>query len=252
MNKPYERRIPFESVFNFRDLGGYRTRDGRTVRWRRLFRSSEIQRITPNEVEYARNELGVTTVIDLRQPEVAVLEGTGPLAEPPVKYVNISLYEDKVEEDLERLMSNQPPMWEDYVMRLKQPAFGKGIVRALEVMAGQEDGAAVFHCSAGKDRSGKLAAVILGIMGVSDADIVRDYAMTARYIPPQIDYWWKNDPESSPYFHRVPPYMYDSRPETMEYVLEALYSEYGSMRGYVEAHGGSQSLFTRLENTLLE
>jgi protein-tyrosine phosphatase len=59
MQGPYERHIRFASVFNFRDLGGYHTRDGRTVRWRRLFRSSEIQRMTEAEAAYVRDHLGV-------------------------------------------------------------------------------------------------------------------------------------------------------------------------------------------------
>ena len=137
-------------------------------------------------------------------------------------------------------------------MRLNQPEFGGGIVEALETIASLDKGATVFHCSAGKDRAGKLAAVILGILGVPDEDIVRDYAMSARYMPRQIDYWWENDPESSPYFERLLAYMYDSRPETMEHVLETLYRKHGSIRGYVEAHGGNESLFGRLEDALLE
>ena len=82
----FERHIPFEGVFNFRDLGGYRTRDGRTVRWRRLFRSDELHLMTNAEVAEARGVLGLTTVIDLRDPKVVAQDGTGPLIKPPIAY----------------------------------------------------------------------------------------------------------------------------------------------------------------------
>ena len=185
MQGPYERHIPFESVFNFRDLGGYHTRDGRTVQWRRLFRSSEIQRMTAAEAAYVRDDLGVRTIIDLRQPTVTARDGKGPLAEGPVSYVNIALYSDDLAASLARLRLAPPPMMEDYLQRLKQPQCGEGIVQALHIIAQQTSGATVFHCAAGKDRAGVLAAVILGLLGVPEGDIVQDYAMSAKYMPRQ-------------------------------------------------------------------
>ena len=244
----HERHIPFARVFNFRDLGGYQTRDGRTVRWRRLFRSSEMQHLTADEATYAREHLGVRTVIDLRHPhEITVKDGTGPLPTTPVQYVNISLYPSDGASDGARWL----PMAEDYLQHLQHPAFGAGIVRALRVIADPASGTTVFHCAAGKDRTGKLAAILLGLLGVRDEDIVRDYALSAKYMPRQIDDWWQHDPTASAYFARVPPYLYDTRPETMEDVLTTLYRAYGSMRGYVEAHGATPALMQRLEDMLL-
>lgn len=250
MQAPYERHIPFDNVFNFRDLGGYSTRHGQTIPWRRLFRSSEIHRMTGAEAAYARDHLNVRTVIDLRQSAVTVRDGTGPLAAGSVHYVNIALYSDELAANPEQLRLSPPPMVEDYLGRLKQPQCAEGIVQALHVIAEQTHGATVFHCAAGKDRTGILAAVLLSLLGVPETDIVKDYAMSARYMPRQIDHWWTTDP-ASPYFVHVPPYMYDARPETMEDVLTALSREYGSIRGYVAAYGGTPALFCRLEETLL-
>ena len=250
MQAPYERHIPFENVFNFRDLGGYTTRAGQTVRWRRLFRSSEIHRMTDAEAAYAREHLSVRTVIDLRQPTVTVRDGAGPLAAGPVHYINIALYNDELAATMAQQRHSPPPMVEDYLWRLKQWQCGAGIVQALGIIAEQPSGATVFHCAAGKDRTGLLAAIILGLLGVPEEDIVKDYALSARYMPRQIDHWWTTEPES-PYFMHLPAYMYDSRPETMEEVLTTLCRAYGSIRGYVEAHGGTPALFRRLEETLL-
>ena len=61
----FERHIPFEGVHNFRDLGGYQTSDGRTIRRRTLFRSGEMQNMTEPDLPKARSELGIKTVVDL-------------------------------------------------------------------------------------------------------------------------------------------------------------------------------------------
>src|SRR5437762_6240603 len=76
-----DRRLEFEGCFNFRDLGGWTTDDGRAVAWRKLFRADSVHRMTEADVDRAYNELGVRTLIDLRsEPEIAG-GGVGALAE---------------------------------------------------------------------------------------------------------------------------------------------------------------------------
>ena len=143
-------------------------------------------------------------------------------------------------------------MSEEYLRLLGQPHFGAGIVEALTAIA--EPGAlpAVVHCSAGKDRTGLLAAVLLGILDVADEDIVSDYALSARYRDRIIDHWWEVE-QTAPqtYFQRMPPFTYDARPETMEHVLTTIRAQYGSMLGYVVRQGGGRDLVSRLEDALL-
>ena len=62
------RHIHFESVPNFRDLGGYRTHDGRTVAWRRLFRSAALHRMSERDIARLREDIGPRAIIDLRRP----------------------------------------------------------------------------------------------------------------------------------------------------------------------------------------
>lgn len=248
----HQRHIPFERCFNFRDLGGYRTRGGGAVGWRRLFRSSEIHTMTNADVELARGELGVTTVIDLRQPGVAAQDGDSGLTMPPIRYRNIPLIEDGDAPGDTSGPSPRVAMSDEYIRRLEQPRYGEGIVNALRAIGETDALPAVVHCSAGKDRTGLVAAALLGSLGVSDEDIVRDYALTARYIHRLVDHWWEVERDSSlRYFELLPRYTYDSRPETMEYVLTTLNRKYGGIRGYVERHGGDAALISRLENALL-
>ena len=246
-----QRHIAFERCFNFRDLGGYTTRGGHVTAWRKLYRSSEIHTMTEVDAARARDELGVKTVIDLRQPAVAAGDADGSLARPPTRYHNIPLIDDG---DMPEDSAGPSPVAAvpiDYLRRLEQPQYGKGIVRALRRFG--EPGAlpAVVHCSAGKDRTGLVAAVLLGVLGVEDEDIVRDYALTARYMPRLLDHWWENENKTqSTRYEHLPPYIYDARPETMEHVLDTVKQRYGSMRGYLERHGGDAALVRSLENAL--
>ena len=248
-----QRHIPFEDCFNFRDLGGYSARGGRRIAWGRLFRSSEIHGMTRADGEHALRGLGVKTVIDLRQPSVAARGGSGPLAPPAVRLHNIALISDTDTHWDYTQPRPATPMSEEYIRLLGQPHFGAGIVEALTTIA--EPGAlpAVVHCSAGKDRTGLLAAVLLGTLGVADEDIVSDYALSARYMGKIVDHWWEVE-QTSPqaYFQRMPPFTYDARPETMEHVLTTLRAQHGSMLGYIERHGGGRDLVSRLEAALLE
>jgi protein-tyrosine phosphatase len=76
------RILDFEGCVNFRDLGGYRTADGRTVAWRRLFRAEGLNKLT---------ELGLTTVIDLRTQDEAEQRGSFPVYDVPVRHVGLPL-----------------------------------------------------------------------------------------------------------------------------------------------------------------
>ena len=247
-----QRHIAFEGCFNFRDLGGYRTRRGNVTAWRRLYRSSEIHKMTDADAARARGELGVKTVIDLRQPGVAARNDDGPLVRPPTCYYNVPLIDDGDAPEDSGGPSPVVAMSEEYLRRLEQPRYGEGIVQVLKRIG--EPGAlpGVVHCSAGKDRTGLVAAVLLGVLGVEDEDIVRDYALTARYMPGLLDHWWESERDSqSSRYSDLPPYTYDSRPETMEHVLATLNQRYGGMRGYVERNGGDAALIRSLENALL-
>ena len=87
---PLDRSLAFDGCVNFRDLGGYRTSDGLTVGWRRLFRADGLHRLS--EADHLRLiELGVTTVIDLRTVDEAEQRGRFPVDQVPVRYVDLPL-----------------------------------------------------------------------------------------------------------------------------------------------------------------
>ena len=244
----YSRHIDFERILNFRDLGGYRTEDGRAVAWRRLFRSGELHVMTESDIIKLREEIKLSTVIDLRTSGTIELFGIGPIDEVGAKYYNfpISIVIDS-DNDEEKQFSNSG---EVYLYRVKNKGYSKRIIRALEIIAEPENHPLVFHCNAGKDRSGILAAILLEVLGVADEDVIKDYALTALAID-EFDNRWLNDPRIAETIKSIPMFQRVVSPESMEFFLSGLKKEYGSVRGYLQAQGAKVELFDQLEQALL-
>ena len=252
MTHCYSRHINFESVLNFRDLGGYRAQGGRTIAWRRLFRSGELHHMTSHDITRLKEEIRLRSVIDLRGSVQQELLGVGPLNEIGVKYYSIplSIITDRVNDRGKELFRDFSNSGEVYLYRVRNKEYGRRIVDALEIIADPENHPLVLHCNAGKDRSGILAAVVLGVLGVPDEDIIIDYTLTAPYMKEFINRW-NNDPRTAEVHKNLPEYQLKASPESMALFLSTLNKEYGSVRGYVMVQGAEVSLFNRLGRALL-
>ncbi|UCB42436.1 MAG: tyrosine-protein phosphatase [Dehalococcoidales bacterium] len=248
----YPRHIKFESVFNFRDLGGYRTRGGQTVAWRRLFRSGELHYMTDRDITRLKEEIRLRSVIDLRNFRELEQFGIGPLNKVDVKHYNIPLITlSDSDRDRERvLFQDVSHMGHEYLYRIANAEFGRRVVEALEIIADSDNHPLVFHCTAGKDRTGIFTAIILGILGVTDEDVIEDYTLSDLYMKEGISRW-SNDPITAEALKNVPEYRFKASPESMALFLSTLKHEHGSVKGYAEAHGVDESLIYRLEKALL-
>lgn len=156
-SEAFERHIPLEGAYNFRDLGGYRTNDGRTVKWRSLFRSGELHLLTDLDVSRLRGELGLTTVLDLRTTDESDAGGMGQLQNLGVQHHSLP-FTASLAEDFNLLQAVQN-MGEFYIELTSRKAFGINLLEALSLIADPHNHALAFHCSVGKDRTGVLAAI---------------------------------------------------------------------------------------------
>jgi protein tyrosine/serine phosphatase len=241
------RRIHFESVPNFRDLGGYRTHDGRTVAWRRLFRSAALHTMNDRDVARLEQEIRPRAVIDLRSPR------------DPEKNPEVLLLEEIGARYYPKPFSTWPwpgpskgfdGMGEIYLYRISEPPFGPRLVDALEIIAERDNHPLVFHCSAGKDRTGVLAAMVLTAMGIVDDDVVEDYSLSAPLMQ-DIRTRMTSDPETAQGVKDLPDFQWEASAESMATFLSLLRREYGSADGYLKANGASPSLVDRLKGALL-
>jgi protein-tyrosine phosphatase len=252
MEQGHSRYIQFESVPNFRDLGGYRTLDGKTTGWGRVFRSGELCRMTDSDFARLTQEIRINTVLDLRDRIELEKQGTGRVAESGMKYFNVpfTVGDGSRDPDMERFKSFTN-MGEVYLYFFRHQAYGRQVVKALEIIAEPANHPLVFHCAAGKDRTGVLAAATLSVLGVPDEDIIKDYTLTTPFMKELIDHL-NNNPGIVDRADSLPDYFWTSNAESMELFLTALRREFGSVKGYLEAHGAEAGLFDRLREALLE
>ena len=237
------RGIDFERCFNFRDLGGYAGKDGRHVRWRRVFRSMTPQYMSAVDVARAR-DLGISQVFDIRGAK----ETSGPLGEPPGRRIAYRPRRGRIwtPEAMKRYRELSPEVALPQVLDRLGRDFAKGITALAE-----DDGALLFHCRLGKDRSGVFAALLLKLLGVSDEDVIADYVLSgnaAATAQPLVTQDGGDDPtQSEARVVREP-----AQPHLMELTLARLRDEYGGAYAYLRRHGVPKYKLEAVIERLLE
>lgn len=173
-----ERRLPFAGAWNFRDLGGYRTDSGLRTRWGKVFRADALHALTPAD-QATLSGLGLRAVYDLRsEAERQSKPNALPDADRP-RTVEIPLLGATAGRRMELAVSDGEAFLLDVYRRIiaeSAPVFG----RLLGGLAEPDGLPAVFHCAAGKDRTGLSAAILLCLLGVDEEDVLDDYEMTSR------------------------------------------------------------------------
>ncbi len=173
-----ERLLAFPSLLNARDLGGYPTLDGSQTRWRSLLRSDDLAQLTPAGVQ-ALADFGVRTVVDLRWTEEIALNPS-PLATqaPQIRYVHASLLADNPAKWRELSRGCEKETWKCVVLEQARAELGA----VLRVIAAAPAGPLLFHCVAGKDRTGLIAALLLTLADVRPEHIASDYASSTQML----------------------------------------------------------------------
>jgi protein-tyrosine phosphatase len=220
------RRIPLPGTLNLRDLGGYPTSDGGTVRWRTLLRSDALHRLDDTG-RAALAGIGLRTVVDLRTDEEAeqapsALDGIGAMV------FHVPLFRAEA-------LGTLPP---ELVAVYRHMIDDRGAAIAEAVGRLAADGAlpGLIHCSAGKDRTGLVVALVLDMIGVPDEIIAADYAMSAENI----------DAETAQVMSRIQAIsggqqldlgLLVSPPELILEALDRVRWHAGSAVGYLVQHG---------------
>ncbi len=180
-----ERLIPLEGVYNFRDFGGYATRDGVRVRQRKLYRSAHLARASDADRDVVR-DLGIKLVVDLRRPSERSHE---PSRWHDDATPSIIASPGGDEESLPPHMvflketpSPTPQQMRDYMVATyrRLPYDDRHVAMFSEMFARLADGESplLIHCAAGKDRTGIACALILHALGVDEDLILADYVLT--------------------------------------------------------------------------
>ncbi|MBM3671897.1 MAG: tyrosine-protein phosphatase [Actinobacteria bacterium] len=249
-----DRRVALEGPLNFRDVGGYTGADGRHVRWGRVFRSDSLHHLT--EADGPRlAKIGIKTALDFRAHDELDRIGIGHLGNLDIKHVHVPTV-DKV------LHVVRPPDWkpletvgEIYLLMMESGA--SAYAAALRTLVESDSLPAVYYCMAGKDRTGVFSAVLLGLLGVSDLDIVADYALTHEVVEKIHERGRAELPEEgaaerAEIWKNVPEDLLGAHAASMEGLIEGMHARYDSWAGYAAAIGVEDDVVQTLRDTLLE
>ena len=221
------RHFNLSGASNFRDLGGYLTRDGRTVRWRQIFRSNHLGHLTDDDAAVLRS-LGVRSAFDFR--------GTGERAEALCGMSDITVHSLPVEPTvvaaLRAIAASGTPLSTEHAVEVMRDSYRSYVqqntprFRALFAHLLEDRAPLVIHCTAGKDRTGFACALILHTLGVPDEVISEDYLLTNRF--------YRRDPNSgSDLPDHVKQVLGSVQPAFLSAAFEAIEAEYGSLETYL-------------------
>jgi protein-tyrosine phosphatase len=240
-----DRIIALEGAVNFRDLGGYAAGAGSRTRWRTLFRADGLGELTEADLSMFRM-LGIRTVIDLRSGS-ELERGRFDVDAHPVAFHHFPFIEELPDaQEFDR----QPGLLGSQYQEILRDA-GSQILAALEVLATPEALPAVFHCTAGKDRTGVLSAIVLSLLGVDEPTVVADYALSGAAMLRLRAKLMVKYPEGRETLESIDE-VFSADPAQMEQLLDHLRELYGSVAAYVAGLGAGPDLVEGLRAALLE
>jgi protein-tyrosine phosphatase len=232
-----ERRLPFEGAFNFRDLGGYRTRDGARIRWGQLFRSDSLARLTKADLAYLRR-MHLRLVCDLRTAnEVKRSPNLFPDSES-VAHIRLAMRQGRLDpiDAYERLQQGDASwLSEDYMLqgyRWNSEKYAAAWKRFFHLLIEPGNRPAVFHCTAGKDRTGVGAALLMLALGVPEEAVIADYGASDGHLAPVMDTVRETIQSYGISLQDVQPWL-TAPPSRILAFLELLHQAYGSPLEYL-------------------
>ena len=228
-----ERQLPMSGGFNMRDLGGYRTSDGRHVKWGRIIRSDDLHSLTDEDLAYLAS-IPVKTVADFRSPQ-EVRAMPDKLSPQGMTYVGLPITPGSLD-DLQSYIAMTPEEVEAKMewMNVYFATSDEGRERYREffrLLKETDDAAILFHCSAGKDRTGMGAALILYALGVPEQTVMEDYLASNGYLAGKYSRYAERFPQLKG--------MLEVKPNYLSAGIDSIRTAYGSVETYLREELGA-------------
>ena len=247
------RWLDVPGAYNVRDLGGYRTADGRTTRWRVFLRADGLHNLSESTKNYLV-EFGVRTVIDLRRTRETAETPNALAGMEGIEYFHLNMIGDT---DPPGYVAPPPDEWTTPeatadIYRVLLDKRQDVISETLAALANSRGHTAIYHCAAGTDRTGIISALLLGLAGVPDETIPKDYALSAHGL--RLKLMAEGIPDSladQDFTLEEPPELL-APPLAMERTLQHLNEQYGGIESYFRHIGLTDTQITDIRNMLRE
>lgn len=237
-----ERHQPFKGVVNFRDLGGYETADGHRLKWGQVFRSGHLARVAEEDKRLIKR-MGIKVICDFRTPGEMEAQPDWLPEDGSTTYLHYPIVHGEFDpvEAMESLQKGDVSwLTEDFIIKRyiqKIDEFPKVWGEILKMLVDPDNRPLVFHCTAGKDRAGACAALILLALGVPEDTIIYDHGLSNVYIADALEKINERiramgvDPE------KVAPYFTAPRNAIVTFV-DHIRKSYGSASEYLMTRAG--------------
>jgi protein-tyrosine phosphatase len=224
-----ERLLPMTGGYNYRDIGGYRTNDGRHVKWGKIFRSDDLCNLTDEDLIYL-SSIPIISIVDFRElNEIRKLPDRIPYS------VKENFIFHLISGNLSALINDgmEQKTAEEYTEKIKDkykesvinPEALEQYKRSFNVLEIKQDIPVMFHCAAGKDRVGIAIALIMYALGVSHEDVMQDYLLSGVYLENKYKPITDKYPEVAPIFQ--------AKEEYLNSVVEQIEKDHGSVENFL-------------------
>ena len=238
-----ERTIQMRRIYNFRDLGGYYNKDGKQIRWGKLYRSSSLAPILPSGL-FSRNylspdmvymdNLGIKTLVNLRSDnenyDSPCRYQTQNSFNLPLRGYPIPIFYDKIlSEEMKR---------NDVIIHLQDALFfilyynSDYFTKMFEVLLDESNYPAVLYCSIGVDRSGLASALLLAALDIPKDVIINDFLLSNEKV--NYNSFFMNADFFPDYVQETMTAFWSAHKETITYAFDKIIKEYGSLENYME------------------
>lgn len=223
-----EEHLPMEGGYNFRDLGGIKTKDGRYVKWGKILRSDDLHNLTENDLKYLAS-IPLISIVDFRSKEeiekgpdrvpVSVKEDYR-LSISPGNLLAVATLDNLTLDQSEKAMQDINRLLVTDSIAIKQ------YKKMFDLLQNESDVPLMFHCSAGKDRTGMGAALILSALGVDEDTIYKNYLESNVYLADKYSAYIDAKPQMRPLF--------EVKKEFLKAGLDQIKKDHGSIDNYLE------------------
>ena len=228
------RHLSFDSLFNVRDLGGYRTADGRHTRWRTLYRADGLNRARATTSSASpRSACAPWSTCAPTASATSAARSRWTSCRCPTTTCRCSSRPGRASPSIP---TSTGAVFLTQRYREMLDVGADAIAAALRVLADPRSYPAAFHCAAGKDRTGVLAALVLGVVGVPDDTIAVDYGLSRAGMASMVE-WVRTEPAGGARLDGRPARR-DARgaARAMHALLAELRAEFGDVAGYLDGH----------------